>query len=87
MRRFPMIRVQIQITELQARKLRKHAREQGISLAEAIRRSVERELSLGPPDLATLYERARKMVGALHDPEGATDLAEHHDRYLADAYR
>lgn len=82
-----MVRTQIQITEQQARKLRKRAREQGISLAEVIRRCVDHALANSEPDLATLYDRARKMVGAFHDREGATDLAENHDRYLDEAYR
>lgn len=82
-----MVRTQIQLTEGQARKLRKRAREQGISLAEAIRRCVDHELANSSPDLAALYKQAQKLVGVYRDREGAGDVAVNHDRYLDEAYR
>ena len=58
-----MVRTQIQLTEQQARRLRAEARERGVSLAEIIRRYVEKGLSGEGPDRAALYERA----AALHE--------------------
>lgn len=40
-----MVRTQIQLTDQQARRVRAEARERGLSLAEMIRRYVERGLA------------------------------------------
>jgi hypothetical protein len=80
-----MIRTQIQITEEQSRRLRAMARQQGISLAEAIRRCLDRVLVSESPGLPELYAGARRCVGAFRDREGAADLSEEHDRYLGEA--
>lgn len=82
-----MVRTQIQLTEQQARKLRERARQEGISLAEVIRRCVERELGDKKPDLTELYARAATVIGKFPDHEGATDVGENHDAYLDEAYR
>ena len=42
-----MVRAQIQLTENQAKIIKKVARAQGVSMAELIRRAVEKEISLG----------------------------------------
>jgi hypothetical protein len=81
-----MIRTQIQLTREQSDRLREIAREQGISLAEAIRRCIERALPELPAGRADRYARAAKLVGALRDPEGVKDLASDHDRYLGDSF-
>ncbi|MBI4476877.1 MAG: ribbon-helix-helix protein, CopG family, partial [Acidobacteria bacterium] len=44
-----MVRTQIQLTEQQARRLRAQARERGVSLAEMIRRCVEKGLAEEAP--------------------------------------
>lgn len=49
-----MVRTQIQLTDQQARRVRAQARERGLSLAEMIRRYVEKGLSEESPDRATL---------------------------------
>ena len=82
-----MIRTQIQLTEKQARKLRAMAREQGVSLAEMIRRCIERSLAGPSPARAEHYARAAEMIGRFVDPKGVTDLSAGHDRYLEDALR
>ncbi len=82
-----MIRTQSQLTEQQALGLRAQAREQGLSLAELIRRYVEKGLSESQPDRAALYARAAQAVGRFRDRRGARDLAVKHDRYLEEAFQ
>jgi hypothetical protein len=81
-----MIRTQIQLTAQQARRVRDHAREQGLSLAEIIRRFVEKGLSEEAPTHAARYGRAAGVVGRFRDVRTARDLSSHHDRYLDEAY-
>ena len=81
-----MVRTQIQLTEGQARRLRKEARQQGVSLAELIRRCVDRGMAGEKQDRAKLYERAAGLVGRFADKKGASDLARAHDRYLGQAF-
>lgn len=81
-----MIRTQIQLTEVQARKLRVAARREGISLAEAIRRLVDRGLAEESEERARLYARAAESVGRYRDRKGARDVAKEHDAYLDEAF-
>lgn len=81
-----MVRTQIQLTEQQARRLRAQARERGVSLAEMIRRCVEKGLAEEAPGRAELYERAARVVGRFPDRRGARDLSARHDRYLDGVY-
>jgi hypothetical protein len=77
-----MVRTQIRLSEEQARWLRASARRDRISLAEAIRRLVDRGLADEKADRALLYERAAEAVGRYRDRRGASDVAQDHDRYL-----
>lgn len=81
-----MIRTQIQLTEEQARRLRQAARERGLSMAEVVRRCIDRGLAAEVPDRAARYARAAELVGAFADPAGARRVAEGHDEYLGGAY-
>jgi hypothetical protein len=81
-----MIRTQIQLTEEQARRLRQAARERGVSMAEVVRRCIDRGLAAEVPDRAARYARAADLVGAFEDPTGARRVAEAHDDYLGDAF-
>jgi hypothetical protein len=81
-----MIRAQIQLTEAQARKLRVAARREGVSLAEAIRRLVDRGLAEESEERARLYARAAESVGRYRDRKGARDVAKEHDAYLDEAF-
>ena len=77
-----MIRLQIQLDEDQARELRRTAEEDGISQAEVTRRAVSAYLSgRHRPGEATV-KRALAMIG--RESSSCPDLAEEHDRYLAD---
>ncbi len=81
-----MVRTQIQLTDQQARRLRAEARERGLSLAEIIRRYVEKGLSGDTSDRTARYERAARTVGRFRDRRGARDLSRKHDRYLDEAF-
>jgi len=81
-----VIRTQVQFTEEQARKLRRVARDRGVSVAEFVRRCVDGALQEGTVGREALVANARRLVGAFHDPAGATDVAERHDDYLAEAF-
>ncbi len=81
-----MIRTQIQLTETQARRLRAAARREGISLAEAIRRLVDRGLADDEDARRRLYARASEAVGRYRDRKGAKDVAAEHDAYLDEVY-
>jgi hypothetical protein len=79
-----MIRTQIQLTPEQARVLKQMAAREGKSIAELIRISVDALVQAGGiKDDAELRRRAIAAAGKLHGP---TDLAAHHDQYLAEAY-
>lgn len=82
-----MIRTQIQLTKEQARKVRQVARERGISMAEVIRRCIERGIDDEAPALEERYARAREVVGTFRDREGKEDVSERHDEYLDGSYR
>jgi len=83
-----MVRMQIQLSELQRRDLEAWARERGISLSEAVRRCVDGRLrreAVAPPR----EERVRAALavcGKYRDPGGDTHVATRHDRHLADAF-
>ncbi len=80
-----MVRTQIQLTEGQAKTLRRLAKHQQRSVAELIRRSVDLYLATeGQQPLDRQYERALALAGKYRSVE--TDLGRQHDAYLADAY-
>lgn len=81
-----MVRTQIQLTEAQARALRLEARRQGVSLAEAIRRLVDRGLAGERVERARLYSRAAEALGCYRDRKGRQDVASKHDAYLDEAF-
>lgn len=81
-----MERTQIQLTEEQLRHIRAVAHREHISVAEVVRRCVNRFLQSESPDRRELYARAASLVGGFADPDAATDLARRHDDYLEDAY-
>lgn len=81
-----MVRTQIQLEEHQARRLKSVARQKGVSMAEIVRRLVDRGLDNEKTDRAELYSRAAGLIGRFPDREDADDLAEDHDRYLEQAF-
>jgi hypothetical protein len=83
---FHVVRTQIRLTAQQARQLRDEARERGLSLAEIIRRHVEKGLSEETPNRAAPYERAARVIGRFRDRRGARDISSKHDRYLDEMF-
>ena len=81
-----MIRTQVQLTEQQRRKLRRAARAQGVSVAEIVRRCIERGIDSEIPDRKDRYGRAAALLGAFRDRQGATDVSVEHDAYLDQAF-
>jgi hypothetical protein len=79
-----MIRTQIQLTDEQAAAAKRMASERGVSMAEVIRDALDRELQTS--DRKALWERALSVVGKFRDIDGATDVSERHDDYLAEIY-
>jgi hypothetical protein len=78
-----MIRTQIQITEEQARALKRLASKEGKSVAELIRLSLDTMLrSGGIKNQEELRHKARAAAGQL---KGPPDLAAKHDDYMAEA--
>ncbi len=81
-----MIRTQVQLTETQHRLLKRAAADRGVSVAELVRRCIDRALEDEAPSRAELYDRATRLAGAFPDLDGATNVAEDHDQYLEDAF-
>lgn len=81
-----MVRTQIQLTEEQARKLKRLAVARGQSLAQLIRLSVD--ALLAQPEIEITPEERRRralaIIGRLRS--GISGIAADHDRYLAEAY-
>ena len=81
-----MFRTQIQLTQEQARSLKRLAARQGKSIAELIRISVDsmlRASSLIDPE----EQRQRAIAAAGRLEGGDEDLSKEHDRYLSEAYQ
>lgn len=80
-----MVRTQIQLTNQQSKLLKSLAVEEGISIAELIRRSVDQYLGgkLGS-NREELKKQALSIVGKY--ASGQDDIGANHDRYLADIY-
>jgi hypothetical protein len=77
-----MIRTQIQLTDDQARRLKRLAAERGVSMATLVREGVERVLADDGSEAT--HRRALSLVGAFHGGAGEK-VSEQHDRYLGKA--
>ncbi len=80
-----MERTQISLEPEQAERLRRLARERGVSMAHLIREAVDAAYGPEAPDSReALWERAWSAVGCAHS--GLGDVARDHDRYLDEIY-
>ena len=80
-----MMRIQIQLEREQHRRLKRRARELGVSISEVVRRAIDEERREEDP--AEVTRRALAVVGKYEDPTGAANIASDHDAALAEAYR
>jgi hypothetical protein len=81
-----MVRTQVQLSADQVARLKARALEEGVSLAELVRRAVERYLA--EEEGGGYEERARRALEAVgRFASGAGDVGEAHDRYLEEAFR
>lgn len=82
-----MVRSQIQFPEEQLESIRAIARSEGVSIAEVVRRAVDRyaEHRLPAAREDALRARARSVVGRY--ASGTRDASTNHDRHLAEAFR
>jgi hypothetical protein len=79
-----MVRTQIQLTEEQARSLKRLAASRQLSIAELIRQGVDTVLQSNTGiDLDEKRRRAIAAVGRFRS--GQRDISEKHDKYLAEA--
>lgn len=80
-----MVRTQIQLTDEQSIRLKAMAVEEGVSIAELIRRSVDQYTQFRQqPDREELRRRASAVIGKYDS--GLTDVSVNHDKYLAEIY-
>lgn len=82
-----MIRTQIQITREQLRRLRAAAQAQGVSVAEVVRRLIDRGIEAELPPSDDRWKLAEQVIGTFEDVDGTSDVATDHDSYLEDAFR
>ncbi len=80
-----MVRTQIQLTEEQAKAVKKIASAQGLSVAELIRRAVDNIVKSSTiADTEERKRRALEIVGRFRS--GKRDVSKEHDAYLVEAY-
>lgn len=81
-----MKRIQIQLDEDQLRVLKARAARENVSVAGLVRRAVDAWMRRdSQPPGAELRRRAGSAAGRF--ASGRADVAEHHDEYLAGAFR
>ena len=80
-----MVRTQIQLTEEQARKVKKIAASRGVAMAEVIRDAVEGAIR---SNAGTVSEerRARAIAVLGKFRSGKKDISKQHDAYLTEAW-
>lgn len=76
-----MVRMQIQLNQEQAEKVRRLAYERGMSIAALVREAVD---GLGETEAAARRRRAVAAIGK--GRSGLPDLGERHDDYLDEAW-
>lgn len=80
-----MVQAKVQLTEEQSKKLEQIAAQENVSIAELIQRSIDRYLQ-EQSDVSP-EERKRRLLSVIGiGSSGVADLAENHDKYLAEIY-
>ncbi|MBE3519207.1 MAG: ribbon-helix-helix protein, CopG family [Firmicutes bacterium] len=81
-----MIRTQVQLTEEQFRALKAMSAASGVSLAEMVRRAVDRMISqYRRPEIDEYVSRAIAVAGKFKS--GLRDLSSEHDKYFVETVR
>ncbi len=80
-----MVRTQIQLTEDQAKKIKKIAASRGVAMAEVIRDAVEGAIRSGAGTVSEeRRKRALEIAGKFRS--GKRNVSRKHDAYLAEAW-
>jgi len=80
-----MVRTQIQLTEDQAKALKKIAAARQLSVAELVRRAVDTMIKTSTAaDPEDRIRRALDISGKFSS--GKSDISKHHDAYLAESF-
>lgn len=80
-----MVRTQIQLTEEQARRIKRIAASRGLSMAEIIRKAVDEVIrSDAGGGAGERRKRAAEAVGRFRS--GKKDVSEKHDTYLSETF-
>ena len=80
-----MVRTQIQLRDDQSTRLRELARREGASVAQMIRKAIDRLFEeTGAASASASRRDALKVVGMFRS--GLSDVARQHDRHLDEAY-
>ncbi len=80
-----MVRTQIQLTEEQAKKIKKIAASRGVPMAEVIRNAVEAVIRSGAGSVSEeRRERALNIAGKFRS--GKRDVSRRHDAYLTESW-
>jgi hypothetical protein len=81
-----MVRTQIQLTEEQMERLRTAAERERVSIAELIRRSIDRTIGCNHGiSLAAQKRRAIELAGRF--ASGRENISAEHDKHLEEAFR
>lgn len=81
-----MVRTQIQLTQNQAKALKRIAQSRHLSVAEVIRKAVDAVIkSSSVIDMEERHKRALEIVGKFGS--GKRDVSKKHDLYLTEAYK
>jgi hypothetical protein len=83
-----MERIQIQVTSVQADRLREQAAQRGISIAALVREAIDAAFrdALRAPSQADRWKRSRAAVGRYGSGKPGS-VSERHDEYLEEIYR
>ena len=79
-----MVRTQIQLTDAQAARVKRLARQRGVSMATVIREAIDRLEDAAEERREEVWQRAMSVVGKYRGHGG--NLSEEHDEELARAY-
>ena len=83
------MRTQIQLSRDQYRRVKRWAKDLGISISEAVRRCISEHLAREEtrPRREELVAAALAVCGKYADSKTPSHVARDHDRHLAEAYR